>query len=81
MQRRAGYTLDNRKVAIIDASFVEASIAYAMALRDIAIEIVIEVMDIRHGIPSMGTTGVYCIGVALLVPFVIRIKRCATEDL
>lgn len=69
MQRHAGYTLGNRKVAIIGAGFVGASIAYAMALRDIAREIVIvnrtkekvigEVMDIRHGIPSMGTTDVY----------------------
>ncbi len=69
MQRRSGYTLGNRKVAIIGAGFVGASIAYAMALRDIAREIVVvnrtkekvigEVMDIRHGIPSMGTTDVY----------------------
>ena len=69
MRKRAGYTLGNRKVAIIGAGFVGASIAYAMALRDIAREIVIinrttekvvgEVMDIRHGIPSMGTTDVY----------------------
>ena len=66
---RPGYTLGNRKVAIIGAGYVGASIAYAMALRDIAREIVIinrtkekvigEVMDIRHGIPSMGTTDVY----------------------
>lgn len=56
-------------MAIIGAGFVGASIAYAMALRDIAREIVMvnrtrekvigEVMDIRHGIPSMGTTDVY----------------------
>ena len=69
MQKRPGYTLGNRKVAIIGAGYVGASIAYAMALRDIAREIVIinrtrekvigEVMDIRHGIPSMGTTDVY----------------------
>ena len=69
MHKRPGYTLGNRKVAIIGAGFVGASIAYAMALRDIAREIVIinrtkdkvigEVMDIRHGIPSMGTTDVY----------------------
>ena len=68
-RRKPGYTLGNRKVAIIGAGFVGASIAYAMALRDIAREIVIvnrtkekvigEVMDIRHGIPSMGTTDVY----------------------
>lgn len=67
--RRVGYTLGNRKVAIIGAGFVGASIAYAMALRDIAREIVIinrtkekvigEVLDIRHGIPSMGTADVY----------------------
>lgn len=69
MQRRVGYTVGNRKVAIIGAGYVGASIAYAMALRDIAREIVVinrtkekvigEVMDIRHGIPSMGTTDVY----------------------
>lgn len=69
MQKRVGYTLGNRKVAIIGAGFVGASIAFAMALRDIAREIVIvnrtkdkaigEVLDIRHGIPSMGTTDVY----------------------
>ena len=69
MQKRPGYTLGNRKVTIIGAGYVGASIAYAMALRDIAREIVIinrtkekvigEVMDIRHGIPSMGTTDVY----------------------
>lgn len=63
------YVLGNRKVAIIGAGYVGASIAYAMALRDIAREIVIinrtkekvigEVKDIRHGIPSMGTTDVY----------------------
>ncbi len=63
------YTLGNRKAAIIGAGYVGASIAYAMALRDIAREIVIinrtkekvigEVKDIRHGIPSMGTTDVY----------------------
>lgn len=41
MQRRAGYTLGNRNVAIVGAGFVGASIAYAMALRDIAREIVI----------------------------------------
>ena len=41
MNKRAGYTLGNRKVAIIGAGFVGASIAYAMALRDIAREIVI----------------------------------------
>ena len=69
MQKRPIYTVGNRKVAIIGAGYVGSSIAYAMALRDIAREIVIinrtrekvigEVMDIRHGIPSMGTADVY----------------------
>lgn len=69
MKTRAGYTLGNRKVAIIGVGYVGASIAYAMALRDIAREIVLidvnrdkvigEALDIRHGIPSMGTTDVY----------------------
>lgn len=69
VHKRAGYTIGNRKVAIIGAGYVGSSIAYAMALRDIAREIFIidlikekvvgEVMDIRHGIPSMGTTDVY----------------------
>lgn len=69
MIKRTKYKIGNRKVAIIGAGYVGASIAYAMALRDIAREIVIvnrtkekvigEVMDIRHGIPSMGTTDVY----------------------
>ncbi len=69
MQKRAACTIGNRKVAIIGAGYVGASIAYAMALRDIAREIVIvnrtkekvrgEVLDIRHGISSMGTADVY----------------------
>jgi L-lactate dehydrogenase len=56
--------IGNRKVAIIGAGYVGASIAYALAIKDIAREIVIidldkkkaegEAIDIRHGIPSMG---------------------------
>lgn len=59
----------NRKVAIIGAGFVGSSIAYALALRDVAREIVLidiihektkgEADDIRHGIPSMGTADLY----------------------
>ena len=59
----------NRKVAIIGAGFVGSSIAYALALRDIAREIVLidingekangEAWDIRHGISSMGTADLY----------------------
>ena len=63
------YGIGNRKVAIIGAGFVGSSIAYALALRDIAREIVLvdilqektkgEALDIRHGIPSMGTADLY----------------------
>lgn len=59
----------NRKVAIIGAGFVGSSIAYALALRNIAREIVLidinrdkcegEALDIRHGLPSMGTADLY----------------------
>lgn len=66
---RAGYVVGNRKVAIIGAGFVGSSIAYALALRDIAREIVLidiakektegEAWDIRHGLPSMGTADLY----------------------
>lgn len=63
------YSIGNRKVAIIGSGFVGSSIAYALALRDIAREIVLidinkektngEALDIRHGIPSMGTADLY----------------------
>jgi len=67
MKRR--YTLGNRKVAIIGAGYVGSSIAYALALRDVAREIVLidinhektegEAKDIRHGLPTMGTADLY----------------------
>lgn len=63
------YNIGNRKVAIIGAGFVGSSVAYALALRDVAREICLidinqektigEAMDIRHGIPSMGTADLY----------------------
>lgn len=66
---RQEYVVGNRKVAIIGAGYVGSSIAYALALRDIAREIVLididnkkaagEASDIRHGIPSMGTADLY----------------------
>lgn len=69
MDRKQKYTLGNRKVAIIGAGYVGSSIAYALALRDIAREIVLidinkektdgEAKDIRHGLPSMGTADLY----------------------
>lgn len=69
MNKRIGYTIGNRKVAIIGAGYVGSSIAYAMALRDVAREIVLidinrektngEAKDIRHGIPAMGTADLY----------------------
>lgn len=59
----------NRKVAIVGAGYVGSSIAYALALRDIAREIVLidrnrekaegEAWDIRHGLPIMGTADLY----------------------
>ncbi len=61
--------IGTRKVAIIGAGFVGSSIAYALALRDIAREIVLidkdkakadgEAWDIRHGLPIMGTADLY----------------------
>lgn len=63
------FVIASRKVAIIGAGFVGSSIAYALALRDVAREIVLidinhektngEANDIRHGIPSMGTADLY----------------------
>ena len=63
------YFVGTRKVAIIGSGFVGSSIAYALALRDIAREIVVvdidqtkangEAKDIRHGIPSMGTVDLH----------------------
>ncbi len=67
--KNAKYVLGNRKVAIIGAGYVGSSIAYALALRDVAREIVLidinrektdgEAKDIRHGIQSMGTADLY----------------------
>lgn len=69
VRKRMGYTLGNRKVAIIGAGYVGSSIAYALAIRDVAREIVLidvnmrktdgEAKDIRHGIPAMGTADLY----------------------
>ena len=69
MQKRQGYTLGNRKVAIIGAGYVGSSIAYSLALRDVAREIVMidinqektdgEAKDIRHGLPGIGTADPY----------------------
>lgn len=60
--------IDNRKVAIIGAGYVGASIAYALTIRNLASEIVLididkakangEALDIQHGIPYMGTSSV-----------------------
>ena len=69
MHKKQRYTLGNRKVAIIGAGYVGSSIAYALALRDVAREIVMidinhektdgEAKDIRHGLPAMGTADLY----------------------
>lgn len=69
MKRRPKYTVGNRKVAIIGTGYVGSSIAYALALRDVAREIIMidinhektdgEAKDIRHGLPAMGTADLY----------------------
>ena len=61
--------IGKRKVAIVGAGYVGSSIAYALAVKDIAREIVLidinrskadgEANDIRHGIPSMGIVDLY----------------------
>lgn len=68
MDKRLFAAIDNRKVAIIGAGFVGASIAYALTIRNLANRIVLididsekargEAMDIQHGIPYMGTSSV-----------------------
>jgi len=60
--------IDNRKVAIVGAGYVGASIAYALTLRNLASRITLidvndrkaagEADDIQHGIPYMGTSSV-----------------------
>lgn len=69
--RKLYAAIDNRKVAIIGAGFVGASIAYALTIRNLASRIVLidvnrekaegEAADIQHGIPYMGTSSV-CAG-------------------
>lgn len=68
-ERNPGFTVGRRKVAIIGAGFVGASIAYALTLRNLAREIALidinkkkaegEALDIQHGIPYMGMSAVY----------------------
>ena len=67
--KKSGSTFGNRKVAIIGAGYVGSSIAYALALKDVAREIVMidinhektvgEAKDIRHGLPGIGTADLY----------------------
>lgn len=69
MAIRHKYIVGNRKVAIVGTGYVGASIAYALAIRDVAREIVLidinlektdgEAKDIRHGLPIMGTSDLY----------------------
>lgn len=61
-------SIHNRKVAIIGAGNVGASIAYALTIRNLATEIILidvdekraegEALDIQHGIPYMGVSSV-----------------------
>lgn len=60
MHKKQGYTLGNRKLAIIGAGYVGSSIAYALALRNVTRKIVMidinhektdgDAKDIRHGV-------------------------------
>ena len=62
--------IHNRKVVIIGAGNVGASIAYSLTIRNLAQEIVLidkdakravgEAQDIQHGIPYMGVSSVRC---------------------
>lgn len=83
--------IGNRKVAIIGAGYVGASIAYALTLKNLAREIVLidkarnkaegEALDIQHGIPYMGTSwvkaGEYadCAGCDLIIVTAGRNRR------
>lgn len=68
MQRKK-YLMTERKVAIIGIGYVGASIAYALAIRNLTQEIVLididknkatgEALDIQHGIPYMGISNIY----------------------
>lgn len=63
------FYFSGRKVAIIGAGFVGASIAYALTIRKLAREIILidvnekkaegEALDIQHGIPDMGISSVH----------------------
>ena len=88
---RKNLLVGNRKVAIIGSGYVGSSIAYALAIRDIAREIVLidinnekaegEAWDIRHGLPIMGTTDLYagdysdCVDCDLIVVTAGRNRR------
>jgi L-lactate dehydrogenase len=60
----------NKKVAIIGMGYVGSGIAYSLMIKDIAREIVFidikeqtvnaEMLDIRHGIPGMGSAKIIC---------------------
>ncbi len=68
MEKKLYAAIDNRKVAIVGAGFVGASIAYALTLRNLARDIILidinperangEALDIQHGISYMGASSV-----------------------
>jgi len=65
MQTSLENNINNRKVCIIGSGYVGASITYALMMKELAHEIVLidtnrekteaEVLDIRHGIPYIGS--------------------------
>ena len=83
--------MGNCKVAIVGAGYVGSSIAYALAIKAVAREIVMidinhektdgEVKDIRHGLPSMETADLYageysdCADCDLIVVTAGRVRR------
>lgn len=91
MMTRLDCTVGGRKVAIIGAGYVGASIAYALTIREVAREIVLididqekargEAEDIRHGIPFLGTANLYagdyadCAGCDLIIVSAGRNRR------
>lgn len=88
---RTIFSTGRRKVAVIGVGYVGASIAYALTVRSIAREIVLidrdasiaqgEALDIRHGMPFMGTSQVYagsyadCAGCDLIIICAGRNRR------
>ena len=74
--RAIRYTLGNRKVAIVGAGYVGSSIAYALALKDAAREIVM--IDINHEVRQrISGTDFRASGLLICMPGTIVIVKIA----